>query len=136
MSGLPSFVSDDSFSQTTIIGYILSQGQFTVHVIVYLFGQYWIQLWSNARSTFQSKDRIFHKCSNLLFLYILINSLNKSSFNYQYLVNNYLLKCFFFFLFSSLMQVYLVLVITVIVIYKTSSSFGVLENRFVGPPLS
>lgn len=34
------------------------------------------------------------------------------------------------------MQVYLVFVITVIVIYKTSSSFGVLENRFVGPPLS
>lgn len=34
--GLPSFISDDSFSQTPIIRYIFIQCEFTVDIIVYL----------------------------------------------------------------------------------------------------
>lgn len=34
--GLPSFVSDDSFSQTTVIRYIFTQCVFTIDIIVYL----------------------------------------------------------------------------------------------------
>lgn len=56
--GLPSFISDDSFSQTTIIRYIFTQCEFTIDIIVYLLR---INAQSNRRYQFINLIKIVSK---------------------------------------------------------------------------